>query len=76
MIHLKRIIPELERSGANESSDYRRIVDELHYDIEDDGYRAYRVALLRTIADYISGMTDNFAISQYQRLYGHAGGFP
>jgi dGTPase len=27
--------------------------------------------LLRTICDYVSGMTDNYAINEYQKLYGH-----
>jgi dGTPase len=30
----------------------------------------YKHALLRTICDYISGMTDNYAYSQYKLLYG------
>jgi len=30
----------------------------------------YKYALLRTICDYISGMTDNFASNQYELLYG------
>ena len=30
----------------------------------------YKWALLRTICDYISGMTDNFAYNQYEILYG------
>ena len=30
----------------------------------------YKCSLLRTICDYISGMTDNFALNQYELLYG------
>ena len=30
----------------------------------------YRFALLRTICDYIAGMTDQYAIDQYESLYG------
>ena len=29
----------------------------------------FKNSLLRTIADYISGMTDNYAIKQYEILY-------
>lgn len=28
------------------------------------------ICLMRTICDYIAGMTDNFAISEYEKLYG------
>jgi dGTPase len=30
----------------------------------------FQVALLRSICDHISGMTDNFVLSEYERLYG------
>ena len=30
----------------------------------------YKIALLRTICDYIAGMTDQYAIDQYELLYG------
>ena len=30
----------------------------------------YICALLRTICDYVSGMTDNYALNQYELLYG------
>jgi dGTP triphosphohydrolase len=30
----------------------------------------YNSALVRTIVDFIAGMTDNYAISQYKMLYG------
>lgn len=38
-----------------------------HYTKCDDKYRA---TLLRTICDYIAGMTDNYALQQYELLYG------
>lgn len=31
---------------------------------------AFKIALLRTISDYVSGMTDNYAIDLYESLYG------
>lgn len=30
----------------------------------------YKCALLRTICDYVSGMTDNYALNKYELLYG------
>lgn len=36
----------------------------MHDNIEED------LKLMRTICDYIAGMTDNFAISEYEKLYG------
>jgi len=30
----------------------------------------FQIALLRTICDHIAGMTDNFALSEHERLYG------
>jgi len=30
----------------------------------------YKCTLLRTICDYVSGMTDNYALNQYELLYG------
>lgn len=36
----------------------------MHDNVEED------LKLMRTICDYIAGMTDNFAISEYEKLYG------
>lgn len=33
-------------------------------------YKKYKKCLLRVICDYISGMTDNYAMDQYRILYG------
>jgi dGTP triphosphohydrolase len=30
----------------------------------------FQISLLRAICDHIAGMTDNFAISEYKKLYG------
>ena len=32
--------------------------------------KAFQISLLRGICDHIAGMTDNFAIAEYKRLYG------
>jgi len=44
----------------------RSKVDELHNSNDDK----FKSQLIRTIADFIAGMTDKFAISQYRMLYG------
>lgn len=53
---------------------YKKAVGELrnklnkdHFNILDDGYKR---VLLRTVCDYIAGMTDMYAIEQYTLLYG------
>jgi len=38
--------------------------------IKKQNNKKYKNALLRTICDYISGMTDNYALDQYELLYG------
>ncbi len=43
---------------------------ELKNNFERNSNPKYKHALLRTICDYISGMTDNYAYNQYELLYG------
>ncbi|MCK4620589.1 MAG: dNTP triphosphohydrolase [Desulfuromonadales bacterium] len=45
----------------------RSRLNEYHKDLEDHDYRA---KLLRTVCDFISGMTDDYAMRQYHVLYG------
>lgn len=60
---------------------YRTNIGELRSEVEDEikKFRTYKsnyedtekdIFLMRTICDYIAGMTDNFAISEYEKLYG------
>ena len=47
--------------------DLRNILRSDHFEINDIKYRH---SLLRTICDFIAGMTDQFALEQYELLYG------
>ena len=63
----------------NEKSDidYMGDIGEIRHKFESD-ITSYRgsgqdnkdICLMRMICDYIAGMTDNFAISEYEKLYG------
>ena len=50
-----------------------QLIGELRNDINSAKYKSdpkFQISLLRVICDYISGMTDDFAIIQYKHLYG------
>lgn len=52
--------------------DKRDFISDLHYKILKHDFtieNIYKNALMRTICDYISGMTDNFAIKDHKSLY-------
>ncbi|WP_018591256.1 deoxyguanosinetriphosphate triphosphohydrolase family protein [Terrisporobacter glycolicus] len=54
------------------TGDKRDFISDLHYKIMKHGFTIediYKNALMRTICDYISGMTDNFAIKDHKSLY-------
>ena len=52
-----------------------QIVYQLRANLKEDHYKKcdskYKDCLLRTICDYISGMTDNYALEQFRLLYGN-----
>lgn len=57
--------------------DYMGDIGEIRHNFESDitSYRSDRlddkdICLMRMICDYIAGMTDNYAISEYEKLYG------
>lgn len=54
-------------SPTEKSGHLRQRLNEEHFEINCTPYKAI---LLRTICDYISGMTDKYALEQYQLLYG------
>lgn len=63
----------------NEKSDidYMGDIGEIRHKFESDitsyresGQDTKDICLMRMICDYIAGMTDNFAISEYEKLYG------
>lgn len=47
--------------------------NDLHNDFFSHENENFKVALLRTICDYIAGMTDQYALDQYEILYGGTG---
>ena len=53
---------------------FREVVGRLRNQLNSDYFtkpeKEFRMVLLRTICDYIAGMTDNYAIEQYNLLYG------
>lgn len=53
---------------------FRYVVGELRNKLNNDYFnkseKKFNMVLLRTICDYIAGMTDNYAIEQYSLLYG------
>lgn len=53
--------------------DLRNILSECHYNRQnansDIDYGKYKVQLLRTVCDYIAGMTDKYTIEQHRKLY-------
>ncbi len=63
--------------GETADIDYMGDIGEIRHKFESD-ITSYRrggqddkdICLMRMICDYIAGMTDNFAISEYEKLYG------
>ncbi len=64
---IKRIIKRCEKNRSDiDASDARVRLSEFLTDNSDK----IRVELLRTICDYIAGMTDQYAMQQFNKLYG------
>ncbi|MEL7566387.1 MAG: dGTP triphosphohydrolase [Dehalobacterium sp.] len=64
-----RIIPDFEIA---DSQIIPRIVGELRNRLEIDRHKeSFQPVLMRSICDYIAGMTDSFAMNEYHNLYGH-----
>lgn len=66
----KEIIKETRKSENYLSRRYRDIFKEFLKEKNSEKAKALNNILLRTIADMISGMTDQFAFQQYEKLYG------
>ncbi|OWZ83373.1 deoxyguanosinetriphosphate triphosphohydrolase family protein [Natranaerobius trueperi] len=64
----KKLESAIKSLGKNidQPGDIRIVLNKLHKEKAPE----YCVCLLRTITDYIAGMTDHFAIKQYNILYG------
>jgi dGTPase len=70
--YVKRAINKNKKTGLHFSPAFvgglREKLKEDHFKNYNDN--RYKCALLRTICDYVSGMTDNYALNQYELLYG------
>ena len=53
-----------------ESDELRAIISDAVYDIRKNDDKKRDILIMRIICDYIAGMTDSFAISEYEKLYG------
>ncbi|MBU5301294.1 dNTP triphosphohydrolase [Clostridium sporogenes] len=67
---------KLDNYKYEDTSEYnvgelRNILSEYHFNRKKDKkeYEKYKVELLRTICDYIAGMTDKYTIEQHRKLY-------
>ncbi len=58
----------LEKIPLSEVTAQKR--NELQRDYHNHKLEGFKIALLRTICDYIAGMTDQYALDQYEMLYG------
>ncbi len=63
--------------GETADIDYMGDIGEIRHKFESDitsyrrdGLNSKDICLMRMICDYIAGMTDNFAINEYEKLYG------
>lgn len=74
IIYLYRNYKDFDYFAERTKKSRSGIVGDLRSDLNKDhnikNELPYRVALLRTICDYIAGMTDKFALEQYEKLYG------
>ena len=53
-----------------ESDELRAIISDAVSDIRKTDDKRRDILIMRIICDYIAGMTDSFAISEYEKLYG------
>lgn len=79
---IHHLFSNLEYYDNSENNELRIKLSQIHEktkenDIDENlvkglnkNYREYKVILIRTITDFISNMTDEFAIKQYNDLYG------
>ena len=66
------LIKNIKPANKCDNGTYREVISKLHHEVIDSNTnieRIYKQLLLRTICDYISGMTDNYAINEHKELY-------
>lgn len=68
-----RLLNKKEKANLSELS-YQQKIGQLRERLKNDHYKInmfkYRNILMRTICDFIAGMTDDYAIMLYNKLYG------
>lgn len=57
-----------DKNGWNVGK-FRNLLSEYHFGRVKGEYNRYKVVLVRTICDYVSGMTDKYAIEEHRKLY-------
>lgn len=69
-----RLLKPKEKEALLKSNSYEHNIGEFREKLKTDHFKVnskrYRNILMRTITDFIAGMTDDYAIKQYNRLYG------
>lgn len=69
-----KLIQEIEDKEKADNGTIREIISKLHYQVVDSNTeveKIYKSLLLRTICDYIAGMTDTYAMNEHKELYNH-----
>jgi dGTPase len=69
----KRYIPKYEQNDLkvlNSKASIGLLRDRLRKEHDENRDKRYRGILIRSICDYIGGMTDAYALMQYNKLYG------
>ncbi|MGL5641192.1 MAG: dGTP triphosphohydrolase [Paraclostridium sp.] len=72
----KRLLQQIDKlNPEGDVGEIRELISELHFqeiDRKFDIEKIYKEILLRTICDYIGGMTDSYAINEHKALYNHS----
>lgn len=66
------LINDIKNEQVNDNGYIRNVISKFHYLVIDSNTeieKIYKQLLLRTICDYIAGMTDNYAINEHKELY-------
>lgn len=70
----KDLIKEIKPAKDCDNGTFREIISKFHYQVIDSNTeieKIYKQLLLRTICDYIAGMTDTYAMNEHKELYNH-----
>lgn len=70
----RNLIKEIKPTEDCDNGTFREVISKFHYQVIDSNTiieNIYKHLLLRTICDYIAGMTDTYAINEHKELYNH-----